>query len=100
MKREENENSYEEENESEEIIADDEDTNNIPDIVESITVNKVIKRKSLSDNIQDIPEDSPPVKVGRIDPILEDAGNVDTVDTNGTILVEYMIFVAQFILKM
>ena len=74
MKGEENdENRYEEENESEEIIADDNYTNNIPDIVENITVNKVEKRKS--DNIQDILEDSPPAKISRIDPILEDTGN-------------------------
>ena len=70
---EEDENRYEEENESEEIIADDNYTNNIPDIVENITVNKVEKRKS--DNIQDILEDSPPAKISRIDPILEDTGN-------------------------
>ena len=70
---EEDENRYEEENESEEIIADDNYTNNIPDIVENITVNKVEKRKS--DNIQDILEDSPPTKISRIDPILEDTGN-------------------------
>ena len=67
------ENRYEEEIESEEIIADDNYTNNIPDIVENITVNKVEKRKS--DNIQDILEDSPPAKISRIDPILEDTGN-------------------------
>ena len=67
------ENRYEEENESKEIIADDNYTNNIPDIVENITVNKVEKRKS--DNIQDILEDSPPAKISRIDPILEDTGN-------------------------
>ena len=70
---EDDENRYEEENESEEIIADDNYTNNIPDIVENITVNKVEKRKS--DNIQDILEDSPPAKISRIDPILEDTGN-------------------------
>ena len=70
---EDDENRYEEENESEEIIADDNYTNNIPDIVENITVNKVEKRKS--DNIQDILEVSPPAKISRIDPILEDTGN-------------------------
>ena len=70
---EDDENRYEEENESEEIIADDNYTNNIPDIVENITVNKVEKRKS--DNIQDILEVSPPAKISRIDPILENTGN-------------------------
>ena len=51
----------------------------MPDIVENIVVHKVEKRKSLSDNIQDIPEDSPPAKIGRIDPILEDRGNVNLI---------------------
>ena len=63
----------------------------MPDTVE----NKVEKRKSLSDNIEDIPEDSPPTKIGRIDPVLEDAGNVDTIAISSNTIIRF--FEAQFI---